>query len=82
MAKRKSSPAVRLRTPSEMADAAIQRFVEATADGAGVNSEAWKDAIEAEAKVFAGEILEGVIKVMGKKEGKVVADALSEVLGE
>jgi len=80
MAKKKAG-AIRLRTPSEMADAAIQRFVEATAGGAGVNSEAWKEAIEAEAQVFAMEILDGVIKVMGKKEGKIVADALSEVVG-
>ena len=78
MAKKKGSTAVRLRTPAEMADAAIKRFVDATANGAGVDSDAWKKAIETEAQVFAGEILQGVAKVAGKKQGKVITDALSE----
>ena len=60
MAKRNphsNAPAPRLRTPDQVADSAIQRFSNMTADGASVDSMAWRIAISAEARAFALELI-------------------------
>lgn len=92
MAKAKANSgasAPKLRTPAEVADAAIERFTRGTADGAGVDSDAWKRAISAEARVFAQELIQSAVDCVtgraatgrgGKAEAQRVAKDLIDGL--
>ncbi len=77
-----AAPARRLRTPDEMADAAIERFARATSAGAAVDADAWKRAIASEARAFAQELIHGAVDVVvenarGKRGGKTEAAKLA-----
>lgn len=77
-----TSPGARLRTPDEVADAAIERFAKATSAGASVDADAWKRAISAEARAFAQELIHGAAGVVidsarGKRGGKTEAAKLA-----
>jgi hypothetical protein len=72
---------VRVRTPDEVATSAIDRFVKMTAQGSNVDSNAWKAAISAEARVFAQEILQSAAKIAGGRAGKAIIEALAEAAG-
>lgn len=78
--------APRLRTPDDVAQAAIERFTRATAEGEPVDASAWKRAIAAEARVFAQEIIQNagqaVVagRVVGKREASKIAKDLADKL--
>jgi hypothetical protein len=78
--------APKLRTPAEVAEAAIERFTRGTADGAGVDSDAWKRAISAEARVFAQELIQGAIDcvIAGRADrgGKTEAQRIAKLIVE
>lgn len=75
-----------MRTPDEVAQAAIERFTRATAEGESVDAAAWKRAIAAEARAFAQEIIQGAGqavlsgKVVGKREAAKIAKDLADKL--
>jgi hypothetical protein len=52
-----------------------------TAQGSNVDSNAWKAAISAEARVFAQEILQSAAKIAGGRAGKAIIEALAEAAG-
>jgi len=79
--KQAPKPLIKVRTPNDMADAAIRRFVTATAAGASVDSEAWKKAISDEARVFAQEIIMAAAQVAGGPDGKDIIEALAGAAG-
>lgn len=76
------SQGVKLRTPDEVAESAIERFAKATSAGASVDADAWKRAIAAEARAFAVELIHGAAEVVidsarGKRGGKSEAARLA-----
>lgn len=83
MVKKTNNPLgqIRLRTPNDVAQAAIDRFTTATATGASVDADAWKRAISDEVRVFSQEILKAAAKVAGAKTGKIIIESLADVAG-
>jgi hypothetical protein len=71
----------RVRTPDMVAQAAIERFSRNTAQGENIDSDAWKKAIEDEARIFAGELIRAAAMVAGGKRGSAVINALAEAAG-
>lgn len=80
--KKKAKPApVKVRTPQEVASAAIIRFISMTSNGASVDSESWKKAISEEARVFAAELIQEAARVAGGKVGQDIVDKLAVAAG-
>lgn len=81
----------RLRTPGQVALSAIDRFSRNTAQGAGVDSDAWQRAIEDESRAFAQELIKAAVEVVinrvagaksGKAEAQRIASDITEALAE
>jgi hypothetical protein len=69
----------KVRTPDQVADAAIERFKALASDG--FDSDTWRRAIAAEARVAAGELLRAAAKVAGGKAGAAILDQLAGAAG-
>jgi hypothetical protein len=78
-ASHRAAPAA-VRTPEQVADAAIERF-KTLAAAQGFDSETWRRAISAEARLAAGELLRAAARVAGGKIGRKILDELAEAAG-
>src|SRR6266704_3288435 len=76
---RQEPPKVQVRTPDQVADATIERFKALATDG--FDSDTWKRAISAEARVAAGEVLRAAAKVAGGQAGQAILDQLAGAAG-
>jgi hypothetical protein len=78
----KISAGMKIRTPEDVAVAAIDRFVKMTAQGASVDSDAWKKAISDEARAFAIELIQAAGSVARFNKAALTPVALEGAIKE